>query len=70
MHKKTARLTIPQLLPILPVKGAIALEKNRKSFDDDEEKKGIFAGYLPLALSPLVLASLALTLASLALACP
>ena len=30
----------------LPVKGAIALRKNRKSLDDDEQKRGIAAALL------------------------
>ena len=55
----------------IPVKGAIALRKNHKIFNDDEEKRGIAAALpspcLPLPL-PDLLALTSLTLALLALA--
>ena len=61
----------------IPVKGAIALRKNHKIFNDDEEKRGIAAALpsprlpspLPdlLALPSLTLALLALALLDLAL---
>ena len=53
----------------LPVKGALALGKNRKSLDDDDEKGNLcwspFFCSSPLFLASLALASLALALLAL-----
>ena len=53
----------------IPVKGAIALGKNRKSVDDDDERGNLcwspFSCSTPLHLALLALASLALALLAL-----
>ena len=49
----------------VPVKGAIALGKNRKSLDDDDERGNLCWSPFSCSSPPLHLASLALTLLAL-----